>query len=206
MQVDAEHQTRRMGAKVCYAYADVSYAHADVCYAHADVCYAHADVCYAYADVCRCMRSTKRVEWVRRYVGPITRRSEIRTQIRAKFIQDPKIGGGRAEGHLSIVPYVSIRQHTSAYVSIRGAEGYLSIVPYVSIRQHTSAYVSIRQRTSAYGAPKATYQQCLTSAYVSIRQHTSAYVSVRQHTGRRRPPINSALSAVNRALSALIAL
>ncbi len=83
MQEYAEHQARRMGAKRCYAYADV--------------CYAHADVCYAYADVCRSMRSTKRV---RRYVGPMTMRSEIR----AKFIQDPQIGGGGAEGHLSIVP------------------------------------------------------------------------------------------------------
>jgi hypothetical protein len=42
-------------------------------------------------------------------------------------------------------PYASIRQHTSAYVSI-------------SLRQHTSAYISIRQHTD-----------------VSIRQHTSAY-------------------------------
>jgi len=50
-----------------------------------------------------------------------------------------------------ILRYVSIRQHTSAYVSN------------VSIRQHTSAYVRIRLHTSAY---------------VSIRQHTSAYVSL----------------------------
>jgi hypothetical protein len=47
----------------------------------------------------------------------------------------------------------------------------------VSIRQHTSAYVSTRQHTSAY---VSTRQH--TSAYVSIRQHTSAYASIRQHT------------------------
>jgi hypothetical protein len=67
--------------------------------------------------------------------------------------------------------YVSIRQHTSLYVSIRdavgGGGGGLGAVQrgdeveLVSIRQHTSAYVSIRQHTSAY---------------VSIRQHTSAYL------------------------------
>jgi hypothetical protein len=92
---------------------------------------------------------------------------------------------------------VSIRQHTSAYVSIPCAA-------YVSIRLHTSAYVSIRQHTSAYvaqhtsayvsiRAPPALPCCCAqetrgaegsqhTSAYVSIRQHTSAYVSIRQHT------------------------
>jgi hypothetical protein len=76
---------------------------------------------------------------------------------------------------------VSIRQHTSAYVSIRQPSAYVSIrqhtSAYVSIRQHTSAYVSIRQHTSAYVSIRQH-----TSAYVSIRQHTSAYVSIRQHT------------------------
>jgi hypothetical protein len=42
--------------------------------------------------------------------------------------------------------YVSIRQHTSAYVEILDAQPPLCI----RIRQHTSAYVSIRQHTSAY--------------------------------------------------------
>ena len=59
-------------------------------------------------------------------------------------------------------PYVSVRQHTSAYVT------------YVSICQHTSEYVSIRQHTSAY------------VSIASRRQHTSAYVSIR-HRARRRP-------------------
>jgi hypothetical protein len=65
--------------------------------------------------------------------------------------------------------YVSIRQHTSAYVSIyihihigdpncfillgpRANQPYRTracMQPYVSIRQRTSAYVSIRQHTSA---------------------------------------------------------
>ena len=66
--------------------------------------------------------------------------------------------------------YVSIRQHTPAYVSIayyrRTAPPDEPASPqapaYVSIRQHTSAYASTRQHTSAY------------SAYVSI-----AYVSIR---------------------------
>jgi hypothetical protein len=47
---------------------------------------------------------------------------------------------------------LSIRQHTSAYVSIRhvpaGGDGYVAAAlhtsAYVSMRQHTSAYVSIR--------------------------------------------------------------
>ncbi len=72
------------------------------------------------------------------------------------------------QGHIS-----SIRQHTSAYVSIRqhtyahtcGAWGqsaapcriYTSTRPHI---QHTSAYVSIRQHTSAY---VSTYLRCLGS-------------------------------------------
>jgi hypothetical protein len=95
-----------------------------------------------------------------------------------------------------------IRQHTSAYVSIRIRQqnglddiqrlcchaptlwpASLHASAYVSMRQglgfrvrlrhHTSAYVSIRQHTSAYVSIRQH-----TSAYVSIRQHTSAYVSV----------------------------
>jgi hypothetical protein len=87
-----------------------------------------------------------------------------------------------------MLAYVSIRQHTSAYISTRVRQRRIrrhtltgtwrlhaltcrNTSEYVSIRQHTSAYVSIRQHASAY-------------AYVSIRQHTSAYVSIRirQHT------------------------
>jgi hypothetical protein len=47
-----------------------------------------------------------------------------------------------------------IRQHTSAYVSIRymsqATQATQVCRAYVSMRQHTSAYVSIRQHTSAY--------------------------------------------------------
>ncbi len=53
---------------------------------------------------------------------------------------------------------VSIRQLTSAYVSIRdavggGGDGVRAVERrdgYVSLRQHTSAYISIREHTSAY--------------------------------------------------------
>jgi hypothetical protein len=54
------------------------------------------------------------------------------------------------------------------------------------LRQHTSAYVSIRQHTSGVHSVHQRLPQRLhyaaPSAYVSIRQHTSAYVSIRQHT------------------------
>jgi hypothetical protein len=46
---------------------------------------------------------------------------------------------------------------------------------YVSMRQHTSAYVSIL----AERVLQCSTQLQHTSAYVSIRQHTSAYVSIR---------------------------
>jgi hypothetical protein len=72
--------------------------------------------------------------------------------------------------HTSAYVSISQHQHTSAYVSIRRDLrcSSPSLPSYVSIRQHTSAYVSIRQHTSAY---------------VSMRQHTSEYVSIRQHAG-----------------------
>jgi hypothetical protein len=75
--------------------------------------------------------------------------------------------------------YVSIRQHTSAFVSIRccswcpdDSRTYTSA--YVSIRQHTSAFVSIRQHTLLFVMPGR-----LSNLYVSIRQHSSAFVSIR---------------------------
>jgi hypothetical protein len=52
---------------------------------------------------------------------------------------------------------------------------------YVSVRQHTSAYVSIRQALVA-AAAVARELVVEPEAYVSVRQHTSAYVSIRQHT------------------------
>jgi hypothetical protein len=98
--------------------------------------------------------------------------------------------------------YVSLRQHTSAYVSMlrdllyglcRWLAGTCTRqhtsahVSSVSIRQHTSAYVSIRQHTSRQHTSAYVSIRQHTSAYVSIRhvsirQHTSAYVSTRQHT------------------------
>ncbi len=90
--------------------------------------------------------------------------------------------------HTSAYAYVSIRQHTSASVSIRQHTS-------VSIRQHTSVSIPaegsstpegtappIRQHTSAYASiHSATERRCTrirhpASAYV-MRQHTSAYVS-----------------------------
>jgi hypothetical protein len=44
--------------------------------------------------------------------------------------------------YLYVGAYVSIRQHTSAYVSFTSMLVYLYVGAYVSIRQHTSAYVS----------------------------------------------------------------
>jgi hypothetical protein len=88
-----------------------------------------------------------------------------------------------------------IRQHTSAYVSIRQhtcirGQPPTAVNPiryvylaYVSIRQHTSAYVSIRRHTCIRGQPPTAVNpiRYVYLAYVSIRQHTSAYVGIRQH-------------------------
>ena len=76
---------------------------------------------------------------------------------------------------LELLLYLSIRQHTSAYVSISEAHAHLldvslELLLYLSIRQHTSAYVSA-----------CTPPRCLFRA-ASVSQHTSAYVSIRQHT------------------------
>jgi hypothetical protein len=60
----------------------------------------------------------------------------------------------------------------------------------VSIRQHTSACVSIRQHASANaGVSTCSDKSSSLHAYVSIRQHTSAYVSMRQRMlGCRHAP------------------
>ncbi len=54
--------------------------------------------------------------------------------------------------------------------------GFVGGDAYVSMRQHTSAYVSIRRRMSWSG--RAIPKFC---GGRRIRQHTSAYVSMRQH-------------------------
>ncbi len=95
-------------------------------------------------------------------------------------------GSAAARGTRRAHTPVDIRQHTSAYVSIRQQQRAARITLtrlYMSLRRHTSAYVayvSIRQHTSAYVA-RARFsvpapQPQHTSAYVSIRQHTSAYL------------------------------
>jgi hypothetical protein len=58
---------------------------------------------------------------------------------------------------------------------------------YVSIRQHTSAYVSIRCTSTAKAHTLisfwyAAYAAYVSTAHVSIRQHTSACGGIRQHT------------------------
>jgi len=71
--------------------------------------------------------------------------------------------------------YVSIRPpHTSAYVSTTEP---LRSLPHHRIRQHTSAYVSIRQHPSA-AQPAAVSPPPPTSASASIRQHPPAYASI----------------------------
>jgi hypothetical protein len=73
---------------------------------------------------------------------------------------------------------VSLRQHTSACVSIRretSVDGVHNL--------HTSAYVvSLRQHASAYSERRALTECtiCIRQAYDSIRQHTAACVSIRR--------------------------
>ena len=66
----------------------------------------------------------------------------------------------------------SIRQHTSAYVSIQHTSDYIA---YISIRQLRHSYMhSGSERARAHSRPSSIRQH--TTAYVSIREHTSAYV------------------------------
>jgi hypothetical protein len=102
-----------------------------------------------------------------------------------------------------------IRQHTSAYVSIRREKGLFfrrddtffsflqaacdCLCPYIptqhtssayvsilSIREHTCAYVSIREHTPA--SHNVAYDRAQGAEQCVSHQHTSAYVSIRQHT------------------------
>ncbi len=153
-------------------------------------------------------RRTNRTPYAYHAVGASTRNSIARIQqgnaahtVSSKLGTHLCVSGNKCESAVERSTRNSIRQHTSAYVSIRQA--YVSICQmricsraqhsqqhtsaYVSIRQHTSAYVSIRQHTSAYvkcesavGRSTLNSIRQHTSAYVSIRQHTSAYVSIRQ--------------------------
>jgi hypothetical protein len=67
-----------------------------------------------------------------------------------------------------------IRQHTSAYVSIRHVDIVWLVRDASCIRQHMSAYVSIRQLTSAY---VNIHHDCV--MLTLLGQHTSAYASIR---------------------------
>jgi hypothetical protein len=62
------------------------------------------------------------------------------------LLSDVQEGGRALCCQVLSLAYVSIRQHTSAYVSIRMLRRPRSVLPgtLISIRQHTSAYVSIR--------------------------------------------------------------
>jgi hypothetical protein len=84
-----------------------------------------------------------------------------------------------------------MRQHTSAYVSIRairraarrGGRAQATPSAYVSIRQHTPACVSIRQHTSAYvPLAKRVARLVEEDERKLLHLHTSAYVRIRQHT------------------------
>jgi hypothetical protein len=72
--------------------------------------------------------------------------------------------------------HLCIRQHTSAYVSIRRHRGAFALAA-SRTPVHTSAYVSVRQHTSAYRSV-CSRRFAYTCAYVSIRQRTSAYVGI----------------------------
>jgi hypothetical protein len=70
-----------------------------------------------------------------------------------------------------------MRRKEERYVS----EAENSDTAYVLIRQHTSAYVSIRQVVSMRRKKERYVSEAENSdtAYVPIRPHTSAYVSIR---------------------------
>jgi len=89
--------------------------------------------------------------------------------------------------------------HASCCIDSRSVSHRLWCTSYVSVlRQHTSAYVSIRAASIAAAYPTGSDalhtsapSQQHTSAYVSIRQHTSAYVSAyAAHTPDTHPQPN----------------
>jgi hypothetical protein len=114
----------------------------------------------------------------------------------------------------------AMRQHTSAYVSIRQHRSCTPPAPsQPSIRQHTAAYGSIRQHTAAYGhirqrrsctclelstCPTCTLLKAATSSATStltgIRQHA---VSIRQHTSAPAQRARCCRAATSSATSTL---
>jgi hypothetical protein len=103
--------------------------------------------------------------------GKVRRRGCAECEVRKGW--EEGVVNGATQGFQHTSAYVSIRQHTSAYV-IR-EWGHSRIPACVRIRQHTSAYVSIRH--TWMGPLKDSSIRPHTSAFVSIR-HTS-YVSIR---------------------------
>ena len=71
---------------------------------------------------------------------------------------------------------VSLRQHSSVSWLQRAPRACLQRDAYVSIRQHTSAYVSMRAYLQRAALARIARRETLAC---SIRQHTSAYVSMR---------------------------
>jgi hypothetical protein len=87
--------------------------------------------------------------------------------------------------------YVSIRQHTPAYVSCTPVRGIWRVcASYSRAREELVCQRSVplaasehSRRTETTGPPPAYVSiRQHPSAYVSIRQHSSAFVSIRQHT------------------------
>ncbi len=145
--------------------------------------------------------TTKACDCSQRTHGRRVAKETIRRYRRPMVVSSSGFSGenSSASRYTSIAPYIRIRQHTSAYVSIRQhtsvnirqqASAYVSQQTsadvsirqsaYVSRREHTWAYVNIREHTWAHISQH-------TSAYVSTREHASAYVSIRQERTRALP-------------------
>ncbi len=85
--------------------------------------------------------------------------------------------------HTYTSAYVSIRQHTSAYIYKPAHAS--EVMWWHSFPANMSLYFADKAALTASnfsGETSETTHLYTTSAYVSIRQHTSAYVSIRQHT------------------------
>ena len=118
--------------------------------------------------------------------------------------------------------YVSIRQHTSAYVRLYGGTWVADAGPSVralwqrqrevvevlqapppallrrqhAAVRHTCAHIRRRQHTSAYAAFLRRQHAAVrhTCARIRIRQHTSAYVGIRQHPSELGTPAHTYLA------------
>jgi hypothetical protein len=87
----------------------------------------------------------------------------------------------RVSNFLRYTPYMYFRSYTNTIAHNRNLDKYREEVRFRSIRQHTSAYVSIRQHTHpSHHCTQPEPRQVPRRGALS--QHTSAYVSIRQHT------------------------